>query len=102
MEQAISARTVGPLMRTVGPRMRTVGGSLRTVFQVMRTVRTVAPPLFRRGWGRRNPTFGARSEMRPSELLAELSKRGVEVAVHGDRLRFRPQDAVTPELRAAL
>ena len=40
--------------------------------------------------------------MGPSELLAELSRRGVEVAVHGDRLRFRPQAAVTPDLRAAL
>jgi hypothetical protein len=35
-------------------------------------------------------------------LLAELMRRRVEVAVDGDRLRFRPQDAVTPELRAAL
>jgi hypothetical protein len=38
----------------------------------------------------------------PTDLLAELTRRGVEVAVDGDRLRFRPQDAVTPDLRAAL
>ena len=40
--------------------------------------------------------------MGPSEVLAELTRRGVEVAVEGDRLRFRPQGAVTPDLRAAL
>jgi hypothetical protein len=40
--------------------------------------------------------------MGPTDVLAELTRRGVEVAVAGDRLRFRPQDAVTPELRAAL
>ncbi len=40
--------------------------------------------------------------MGPSEVLAELTRRGVEVAVYGDRLRFRPQGAVTPDLRAAL
>jgi hypothetical protein len=40
--------------------------------------------------------------MGPSEVLAELNRRGVEIAVDGDRLRYRPQDAVTPELRAAL
>jgi len=38
----------------------------------------------------------------PTEVLAELARRGVEVAVDGDRLRFRPQGAVTPDLRAAL
>lgn len=36
------------------------------------------------------------------EVLAELTRRGVEVAVVGDRIRFRPQSAVTPDLRAAL
>ncbi len=40
--------------------------------------------------------------MGPTELLAELTRRGVEIAVEGGRLRFRPQDAVTPDLRAAL
>jgi hypothetical protein len=36
------------------------------------------------------------------EILAELARRGVEVAVDGDRIRFRPQGAVTPDMRAAL
>ncbi len=40
--------------------------------------------------------------MGPTELLAELSRRGVELAVEGERLRFRPQEAITLELRAAL
>ena len=40
--------------------------------------------------------------MGASEVLAELTRRGVEVAVVGDRLRFRPLEAVTPDLRAAL
>lgn len=40
--------------------------------------------------------------MDPTELLAELNRRGVAIAVAGDRLRFRPQNAVTPDLRAAL
>ena len=40
--------------------------------------------------------------MGPTDVLAELKRRGVEVAVEGDRLRFRPQAAVTTDLRAAL
>lgn len=36
------------------------------------------------------------------EVLAELTRRGVEVMIAGDRIRFRPQSAVTPDLRAAL
>lgn len=40
--------------------------------------------------------------MNPMDVLAELSRRGVEVATDGERLRFRPQDAVTTDLRAAL
>ena len=40
--------------------------------------------------------------MGPTEVLVELARLGVEVAIAGDRLRFRPQGAVTPELRAAL
>src|SRR4051812_18074274 len=41
--------------------------------------------------------------MGPTELLTELTRRGVEVAVDGDRItRFRPQAAVTPDLRSAL
>ena len=31
-------------------------------------------------------------------LLADLAARGIEVQAHGDRLRFRPPDAVTPDL----
>jgi DNA polymerase-1 len=31
-------------------------------------------------------------------LLAELARCGIELQVHGDRLRFRPQAAVTPDL----
>src|SRR6266536_2515893 len=45
---------------------------------------------------------GGRCDMGPTELLAELSRRGVELAVEGERLRFRPQEAITLELRAAL
>ena len=40
--------------------------------------------------------------MAASELLAELKRRGVELAVAGAQLRYRPKDAVTPELRAAM
>lgn len=40
--------------------------------------------------------------MGPADVLEELNRRGVAIAVAGDRLRFRPQDAVTPDLRAAL
>ena len=36
------------------------------------------------------------------DLLAELRRRGIELAVAGERLRYRPKDAVTPELRAAM
>lgn len=36
------------------------------------------------------------------EVLAELTRRGVEVVAVGDRLRFRPPSAITPDLRAAL
>jgi hypothetical protein len=35
-------------------------------------------------------------------LLAELRAIGVEVVAHGDRLRFKPPSAVTPELRERL
>ncbi len=31
-------------------------------------------------------------------LLIELTRRGIELRAHGDRLRFRPQSAMTPEL----
>ena len=40
--------------------------------------------------------------MEAPEILAELTRRGVAVVVEGDRLRFRPQRIVTPDLRAAL
>jgi hypothetical protein len=32
-------------------------------------------------------------------LLVELTRRGVELQAHGDRLRFRPVSAVTDDLR---
>lgn len=31
-------------------------------------------------------------------LLVELSRRGIELRVHGNRLRYRPRTALTPEL----
>lgn len=40
--------------------------------------------------------------MRACELLAELRQRGLDLAVEGDRLRYRPREVVTPELRAAM
>jgi len=36
------------------------------------------------------------------DLLAELERRGVELARDGERLRYRPQHVVTPPLRAAM
>ena len=32
------------------------------------------------------------------ELLADLAGLGIEVVAQGDRLRYRPQDALTPEM----
>jgi hypothetical protein len=43
--------------------------------------------------------------MKPSAvdmLLAELAGRGIQLQAHGDRLRFRPQAAMTPDLLARL
>lgn len=40
--------------------------------------------------------------MTASEILSKLERQGIELQAHGDRLRFRPKDAVTPDLRAAL
>src|SRR5437667_87652 len=40
--------------------------------------------------------------MQPTEVLLELSRRGVEIAVAGDHLRFRPKEAVSDELRAEI
>jgi len=37
-----------------------------------------------------------------AELLADLTKLGVEVAAHGDRLRYRPRAAVTRQLAERL
>ena len=37
-----------------------------------------------------------------ASLLAELTKRGVRLEAHGDRLRFTPQSAVTTELKNRL
>ena len=33
-----------------------------------------------------------------SELLDELARRGILLVANGDRLRFHPRDAMTPEL----
>jgi len=38
----------------------------------------------------------------PAALLADLATRGVGLQAHGDRLRFRPQSALTAELVARL
>ena len=40
--------------------------------------------------------------MDASEVVERLVARGVLLVVAGDRLRFRPRGAVTPELREAL
>ena len=40
--------------------------------------------------------------MTPAALWAELRRRKIELRADGDRLLYRPVDAVTPELRAAL
>ena len=40
--------------------------------------------------------------MQPTDVLIELSRRGVEIAVAGDHLRFRPREAVSDELRAEI
>ena len=40
--------------------------------------------------------------MTPAALLAELERRGVELRAVGDRLLYRPIEAIDPELRAAL
>ena len=40
--------------------------------------------------------------MNAAEILSELEARHVELAVNGDRLRFRPVSAVPAELREAL
>ncbi|HVT16280.1 MAG TPA: hypothetical protein VHQ90_08915 [Thermoanaerobaculia bacterium] len=47
-----------------------------------------------------SPGRGARSEntMHVEAILAELETRGVELRAAGDRLQFRPVEAVPPEL----
>ena len=36
--------------------------------------------------------------MNATELLEDLNRLGIRLAVHGDRLRYSPRSAVTPEL----
>src|SRR5262245_16637915 len=40
--------------------------------------------------------------MSAAELLADLARRGIRLEAHGDRLRFRPRLALTPDLLAEL
>ena len=40
--------------------------------------------------------------MTASDIVSELHRRGVELVAAGDRLRFRPREAVSLELLAAL
>lgn len=37
-----------------------------------------------------------------TEILTELHRRGVELSAAGDRLRFRPKDAVPPNIMEGL
>ena len=40
--------------------------------------------------------------MTATEIIRDLRSLGVELQAQGDRLRFRPKDAVTPDLLALL
>src|SRR5687768_11821765 len=40
--------------------------------------------------------------MDATDVLERLAARGVELIADGERLRFRPQESVPPELRAAM
>ena len=40
--------------------------------------------------------------MSPDEVLRQLAERGVVLVAEGDRLRARPREAITPDLRNAL
>ena len=40
--------------------------------------------------------------MTATEILTELERRGVHLEVAGDKLRWRPKEAVTPELMEVL
>ena len=35
-------------------------------------------------------------------LLSDLRRHGIDLALHGDRIRYRPKDALTPALKAAI
>jgi hypothetical protein len=41
-------------------------------------------------------------EAAAAELLVEVSRLGIELVAHGDRLRYRPRTAVTPDLAERL
>ena len=40
--------------------------------------------------------------MSAAELLTDLTRLGIEVVAHKDRLRYRPQSALTPDLAERL
>ena len=40
--------------------------------------------------------------MTTNEILGELERRGINVEMAGDRLRFRPREAITPALLETL
>jgi hypothetical protein len=40
--------------------------------------------------------------MTAAELLIELNRRGIRLEADGDRLRYHPRSAVTPDLEARL
>jgi len=40
--------------------------------------------------------------MTATDILSELARRGVHLEVAGEKLRWRPKEAVTPDLVAAL
>ena len=41
-------------------------------------------------------------EAAAAELLVEVSRLGIELVAHGDRLRYRPRRALTPDLAERL
>jgi len=40
--------------------------------------------------------------MSAADLLTDLAKRGIELVARGDRLRYRPRSALTPDLAERL
>ena len=40
--------------------------------------------------------------MSPDDVLHQLAERGVTLVAEGERLRARPREAITPDLRATL